>query len=381
MAVDLKQKVNVGDVFHRYRVVLGRDPDPAIIQKAEAGKLSMQALLEDIRGQKPASREQRQQFLQSLGWKPQEITREYNRIKNKEVNALPTDRDSMLGEVEDLVTDLVEGMIGAEEEALSDIGVFEFDEEAVREAILNDPNFQKYVQDKYDILDRQIREGKIATQDDFEASKRRLMAEASQKLQKISITKAQTEEELRQKLANIKGQTQFSLGEAKRRWAEKYEKTEETELDRGRGFSGVMLRHMEDVVEGRQAELGEIRRERDVARQAAKTEAHYDLKRAKVAREGVLQNRKVEMDIAKRQKAAGERKYGDVNKPRQVGWHGKEQRADIKSQRETLLMTEIEAERKRRREDFTMLHGQTIKGAEGTATTGSQNTQKKKKKT
>jgi hypothetical protein len=260
------------------------------------------------------------------------------------------DRETMITDLVNDAADIVEAYLKTQENALAEIGSFKFDEAAAREEALklNEP----YFKDQQSILDRQIKEGQITTVDDYNYRRQQIQDEAAQNLREISITEAETNEQLKDRLTDIGATTAFNLNQARQQWDQTIFKDIQAEARQGRGFSGVMKEQLTNLRTQKEQELAEIQRRGGVAEQTEQRTAKYDLAKAQAARQTVQEYQTREGGRAGQIKTAGERQFGVEGGAQ--GYVQTETQKELERAKETLTLQEVEQRRQQAREDFTM---------------------------
>jgi hypothetical protein len=230
-----------------------------------------------------------------------------------------------------LAADIIESYDKLTTDALAELGVFTFDDAAAREQAI--ALISPYFEQQLTYIKNDINEGRLQTVEDYNARISDITDGATATLKTIAISESKNEEELVNKLSaiggreayekaeqvktiseaaeelqmnldnirggrdysvekeqatiaeaqekldttlsDIGGRKDYNFATAKASWEDKIRQEEESQLGRGRGFSGVMKSVMERMDTGQSLDLGEIIRKAGVEETTALREEKY----------------------------------------------------------------------------------------------------------
>lgn len=117
--------------------------------------------------------------------------------------------------------DIVEDYKNLQEEALADIGVFEWDEEAATEDAL--AIIQPFFEEEFKSLEEDIKEQRLRSAEEYSADLKEITETAQAELKKLDITEAENEQELLARLDAVGAREEYEKAEQGRIMAEAVE--------------------------------------------------------------------------------------------------------------------------------------------------------------
>jgi len=197
---------------------------------------------------------------------------------------LTANKDSLLNEIINVVNGYEDQIANLGVPALTDEEMETFLQKAIDQV-------SPYYEKKKAEIEAGIKEGKVQSTEDLLVQMREIRADIEDQLSQFDISKAQTDEELTNTLADITSSKEENIEAKRTDWRDRIRSTKETQVKSGTLTSGVGKERVGELLGQQQTEEATIERRAGTDITQAETSAKYDLENITLARESAQRER------------------------------------------------------------------------------------------